>query len=502
MVVPSHFYATSRPPTALRRVSLLQVMVDPTALLLDHFRHPSAKETILPLLPLSVVRTRRWWRVSALLALTSCAAAKAPPAVAVAPAAPEKTLAEKLEQLRSWRAREQAAVVVKPLALFDGLAAGEIESLVDPKPNCKKSNLGGDICSFELDLGKSSDGDPVTIDCSATTDLEAYGTMLNGFLGERQLEEIPSLETKAVSEGLSVGFVTESSHRNDEATEYTTTKVRSLFAHGYMVTCFNQNPGFRQTFTRVTQHLFETLKFKDNPKAPTIFALSYQERAGDRTSGFRVVDVAKRNDSNPGFFESNIHFLSFTDGKTWRVLDVVRTIDRDTNGQLEKMNSYIWQDGKGPLKLMAKPGEDKKLRLKIEAGEKAVSVESTPKAPLTSELWIAPELVKVNTGKSQSYRYAFLDILDSDPAFHYITLTRTAPGVVLEYQEPLVEQGKKANPGDEGTSKDELHVDARGIVTKEVSTDSVSELLQTWGDLPPILTAAKAQAGSGKKKKP
>jgi len=429
--------------------------------------------------------------VLAAAALTSCgpAAQQAPGA-----AAPHASLAERTALVAKWRARELAAVPMKPLVMLDGLAAGEIESLVDPKPDCKNTSSNGTVCDFKVDLGKDSDGDPANVVCSVTTDLPAYGVVLKNFLDKGALDETPTLDTKAVGEGLAVSFVANSSREVDSKTMFGTAKMAAFLAHGYFTLCLDDSAGLRDTFTRVTRHFFESLKFKDNPKGPAVFAYGYTERAGDRVAGFRFGSLVKRTDPEPGYVEASSHFFLETDGKSWEVKDALHLVERDGKGTIEKLIELVWFDGKGPVTLSAKPSEDKKYRLKLEAGSQTNGLESTPKAPLNTELWAAPELLKVASGGATSYRYAFVDVIDSDPAFHYITLTRTAPGVLLEDQE--ASGGKKAAAAD-GASKDELQVDARGLVKKEVSTQTTSELVHTWGDLPAIIGGKTKKKNGG-----
>jgi hypothetical protein len=424
--------------------------------------------------------------------LASCGGGSAEGAGA---AAPQASLAERAALVEKWRARELVAVPMKPVNVLGGLATGEIESLVDLKPECKGTNANGDLCNFKIDLGKDSDGDPADVVCSVTTDLPAYGVVLKNFLEKSGLDETPIIETKAVGEGLAVSFVANASREVDTKTSYGTAKMAALLAHGYFTLCLDDSAGLRATFARVTGHLFETLKFKDNPKGAAVFAYGYTERAGDRTAGFRFGAVVKRTDPEPGWVESNSHFFLETDGKSWQVKDAIQLVERDPKGTIEKLVELVWLDGKGPFTLSAKPSEDKKFRLKLEAGNQTNGLESTPKAPLNTELWAAPELLKVASGSSPSYRYAFLDVIDSDPAFHYITLTRTAPGVLLEDQEAA--GGKKPAPTQAGASKDELQIDARGLVKKEVATQTTAELVHTWGDLPALLGGKGGKGKSG-----
>jgi hypothetical protein len=83
---------------------------------------------------------------------------------------------------------------------------------------------------------------------------------------------------------------------------------------------------------------------------------------------------------------------------------------------IERTDRHHASSPKGPAALSAKPSEYKKFRLKWEAGAQTTGLESTPKAPLNTELWAVPELRKVASGAAKSYRYAFLDMPPRHPA--------------------------------------------------------------------------------------
>ncbi len=434
------------------------------------------------------------------LALAAASCGEAASGMHASSGPPHKTLAERQERLKGWMAREMAPAEMRSVVLLDGLASGELESASDLKPECKKTDSNGTFCEVKADLGKDGDGDPADVFCDVTTDSQAFGLLLHGVLGKNGLDETPALEVKPMGEGISAWFVANISRPEDTKTIYGTAKLAALYAHGYVGVCLDLSAGGRQTFKRVAGHFFESLKFKDDPKHGALFAYGYNEHVGDRMAGFRYEIIRKRPEPDTGFVESIAHFALQTDGKTWEVKDSFRLVERDDKGSIDKMTNLFWFDGKGPAALSAKPSEDKKFRLKFENGAQTNGLESTPKAPLNTELWAIPELRKVASGATRSYRYAFLDLLDSDPAFHYVTLTKTAQGVLLEDQEPLTSSGKKSSARGDGSSKDELHVDSRGLVTKEVSTDSVSELVYTWGELPALLGGKKG--GSVKKGTP
>jgi hypothetical protein len=431
----------------------------------------------------SIVGTSAWRKglcLAALLGAAGCAhgaqGASSPGAQSA-----EGTAAK----VRKWMAREQPPVNLQRVELLEGLASGDIESKTPPKPECEKTESGAQYCSISADLGKDDDGDDTNIVCTVTDELPVYGILLKKHLEGDALDETPTLAAARVGEGIAVTFVANTTREEGEKTTVGTTKFAALYARGFFATCLDAQAGGRKTFDRVVGHFFGSLKLGAGHDKSTLFAMGHHLRAGDRTGGFRYGVISKRADEDPGFTERSTSFWLETDGKTWSVRDTVIAVDRDPKGAVEKMTELFFPDGGAPLAISAKPSEDKKFRLKVETGEKSSGLESTPHAPLNTELWAAPELRKVASGSSQRYRYAILDVVDSDPAFHYVTLTRSAPGVLLEDDEGTGgAAAKKAAAGGDPPTKDELHVDARGLVTKEVSTHYISEVLYTWGELP------------------
>jgi len=117
--------------------------------------------------------------------------------------------------------------------------------------------------------------------------------------------------------------------------------------------------------------------------------------------------------------------------------------------------------------------------VKLEVGSQVNALEMTPRAPANTELWSAPHLLAVSSGRAPSYTYSIPSVADRDPTFRSVTVKRTAPGVLVE----TMSDGSKAASAD-ASPGDELHVDERGLVTKLVSATHVSELLFAWGDVP------------------
>jgi hypothetical protein len=175
-------------------------------------------------------------------------------------------------------------------------------------------------------------------------------------------------------------------------------------------------------------------------------------------------------------------------------MDSSLLVTRDAAGNVDLYRHAIsGGNGETHAVLTAKPGEDRKFRLKVERGDKSDALESTPKAPLTTELWSASEFAKVAKGTRPSYRYATLGLDDSgEPEFKYVSITRSSANVLLEEEE----SAKKNDTDLAGALKDELHVNGDGSVAKVVCTDAVSQRLFAWGKLPDATGAAATVASS------
>ena len=327
-----------------------------------------------------------------------------------------------------------------------------------------------------------------------STRVDAFGIVVKKATEGAALAETPTLEAKAVGEGIGVSFSSNTTKEDAQNVYIGTAKVASLYAHGYEASCFDIQAGGRKTFARVVEHFFDGLHFAPNPSAPAVAAFGYQTRVGDRTGEASATTSSPSARRRRASSRSPRASGSRPTANRGRCATAPPSSSATRRARVEKMSNLLWLDGKGPLMVSAKPSEDKKFHLKFEAGEKSSGLESTPKAPLSTDLWSAPELARVSTGASQSYRYAFLDVIDSDPSFHYLTITRSAPGVLLEGDEAVSATGKKPVKAEAAAERDQLFVDARGVVTKEVTTHAVSELVMSWGELPAVISSGKSGA--------
>lgn len=389
------------------------------------------------------------------------------------------TRAELVAKLERAMLRENPEQPTHEVTLLEGRVKGRIESLNAPTPECKHDEDGDLTCSIISELGKDEDGDDCSIVCLASTFTTSFGPHIEAMVGDGSTEP-PIVEAKVVGEGLSSTFEANYIGKTETKIRFGTAKVAVLYAGGYGVTCFDAGPGGRKTFRRVVGSFFESLKFDSDSKYAPVAAVGYRLRTGDTPVGFRYNLIRKRPDGK-GYLETNTEFRLKTDGDSWQFFDRRVWVERDASGNVEELKSYHWVDGHGPAMLAAKPGEDKRFRLKYRNGSVSNGLESTPKAPLNTEFWVAPELQRLSAGGLKRYVYAGLSIDDSDPAFFYVALTRSAPGVLMESSS--VEFPTKAEEG-ETQIKNEIHVNEQGLVTKEVTSESVSELLHMWGELP------------------
>ncbi len=286
-------------------------------------------------------------------------------------------------------------------------------------------------------------------------------------------------------------FIATYSRHTERSFSLGTLKVALLYGHGTMIKCLDHSPGGRSTFERIVWGFFESLIFKDLEGAPTVYADGFRLREGNGTAGFRYNSLMQRPD-DAGYSERYVSFVLATDGKKWATIDFGYEVMRNSQGNLETLRQLTWIDGQGPMVLTAKPAEGGKYRLKMELGVKSSAIDLTAKAPLTTRLWAAADMAKLSAGTLPSLRFAVLDVVDGDPSFQYMNLTRSKAGVLLQD----VDEGPQAKKtGQTGATREELSVDDNGLVTKWVSTELVGERVYNAGHLP----SAMLRAGGAKK---
>jgi hypothetical protein len=404
-----------------------------------------------------------------------------------------KTAAEVAEELAVLTRREHAPQPTHELRLLGGLASATVEARVAPKPECREEG-DSKACMFRLEMGQLPVIDePAFIYCSLTTTPVHFGPILKAAQGTAGLTETPQLTTRSVGAGIAISFVAQSIIETEHGRFPGTVKVAALYTKGYTAVCSDNFVGGRKTFDRVVDGFFAGLRVEDNPQFPKLFAIGYRSRSGDRVDGLRYDMIAGRADGEPGFVEISTAFRLRTDGKTWEVSDWGHAITRDERGTTESYLTEVYADGDGPLLLSAKPSEDGRVRVKSEVGNRSDAIELTPKAPLSTELWSLVEMQKLSTGARESFRYAQPALEDGDPSFNYIELSRLGPRLLGEREVRHGQLGKPKKGDAKSDTFDELHLDERGVVVKEVATDSVVELIHSSGELPAPLTRSAAR---------
>ena len=388
--------------------------------------------------------------------------------------------AAKIQRIRHWEASQLKMFHVE---LPDGVMSADVEAKAPPKVECKTLDDGNRSCGIALDLGKDDEGDPRTMECAATwnTIPLPFGVMVRAALGKFGLDEPPrvSIAWAAGSDGgLVARFNANASFETPENTIVGTAKFAARYTPGHTLFCTDTTGGAEATMLRLTNQLFDSAKVKGLADGVVIQEAT-KERRGDAPTGFRFSFIRKAEDG--GFTEVSSSFRVKSTDEHWDVMDYLRAATRDQKGTVESLRQVYWVNPKHTLVLSAKPGEQGRLRIKLESNGKSDAIEVTPQAPLSTELWESPSLLRVGSGGSPRHRYAFLAVSDDgEPTLAYANLTRIRDGLV---QEEVEVHGKKSKNA-EKSQKNELSLDDRGFVLKQVSSDSVDERIHFSGALP------------------
>lgn len=427
--------------------------------------------------------------VSSLVLLAAVGCGGAQPAAAPSAPAAKVDPAEGLAKIARWRAWEPKQLQGRKIQFADLGMIAEVESAAEPEIGCQKLKTGSVICSVKIDLGKDDEGEPKGFGCSALVDRTPLplGVLFKRALGERTVEEAPPVEVEATAQGTSARILVPSFEDHDGKTIFGTTKVAVTYGPGYSLTCEDNGAGGSAAFKRISTQFFASATFAKPAYAP-LFRYAFKHRRGDSVLGFSFADVFKDED---GYSETHMSFSLEIEGKTWHVLDGQRFVERDGKGAVDSIRSVHWLEGQTPVVLSAKPGESGRMRIKLEAGDKHDSLELTPEAPLSTEVWEAPRLLSVSAGKAKTHRYGFLTVTDDgEPSIAYATLSRVKPGVVLEVIEDKA-GGKKRKTSGDPPPQNEISVDERGLATKQVSADAIYERILVKGELASPAASAK-----------
>ncbi len=412
------------------------------------------------------------------------------PAGAAAP-----TPAEGAARVARWRAWEPKGLSRRPVAFPDISMSADVEAKTEPKVGCQKLQNGSLLCSVQIDLGRDDEGEAKGFTCTAFIDRAPlpFGVLLKRTLAGRTIEEVPLIELESLPKDVTSSRVVVPSYgEQEQSTLFGTTKVAAAYGPGFTLACEDNSAGGSAAFRRISSRFFASASFSKMPPAPMLRA-AFKQRRGDSIRGFALAAIQKEDD---GYLESHQSFSLETNGKSWSVVDSQKVVERDAKGTVESMRDTRWFDGDAQIVLSAKPSESGKIRVKIEGGGKSESIELTPKAPLSTELWEAPALRKVSSAAGASHRYGFPSIsADGEPTLVYAALSRAKAGVIFE---EIDRAKKKKSTEEEHIEKNEISVDARGFSTKQVSAENVYERLFLTGDLP----VAGAAKGSPRRRAP
>ncbi len=390
-----------------------------------------------------------------------------------------ESAADTQARLARYRAWEPEPLHEQAVSLADGTITAKTVAAGPPKIECKNVE-GHQRCGLTFDLGRDHEQVSHFVECAVELMPVPlpFGVMLHQVLGKAVLLEPPTADVTWVGEGLQASVAAELKVEDNERVVVGTGKMAVHYAPGRTTVCFDNGSGARAAFHDVTMKLFASMTSKADPNVVTETA--YVIRRGDVPSGFQYYVVRKSDDG--GFVETVNDFGLSANEKAWHVSDRLVAVTRDQKGVVENFRSSHWSDGnQAGVSLSAKPAEGRKFRLKLEYGEKSDALEVTPKASISTEAWEAAGLLRVASGAQPQHRYALLYVNeDGEPALAYSKLTRARPGVLSEEIERAETKKAKAHE----TEKNELVVNARGQVEKQVSTDSIAVVIHTSGNHP------------------
>jgi hypothetical protein len=423
------------------------------------------------------------------LALSGCSSPAAPPPKA--PEAPKFDPAENAAIEARMRGWEPGSLMTHEVRLPNGMASMTTESATPPRVACERGDDGDEHCTVNLDLGVDPDQDKHEIECAffAYQDPLPFGVMVSRMAEGWTLQEMPKLDIGATSSGALFSRFEAPVTKDTEEHHYIGTLMTAArYAPGSLVLCSSTQAGGSAAFRRIVGKLFDSVQMKADES--TVFQRVVRARKGDQVVGFRF-DLVRKNDE--GFVETGTSFFLTASEESWRTNDVNHHIDRDLRGAVESYRTAFLR-GKGASGVLTgKPGEGGRFRLKLEAGGHTNAIELTPEVPVSTELWEAGALKKVARGAQPKHKYAFLSVgADGDPSFSYSSLTRVSEDTLTETIDPHGKPKKSGAP----KQSNELHINAAGVVTKQVSADTIYEQLHLSGNLPQV----KASKGAPKTK--
>lgn len=377
------------------------------------------------------------------------------------------------EKVARMMAREQGPYGKHELSLFDGRIEGRAESTTKPRIECENED-DQQTCTVTLDMGTSETGKPSAIVCVVSTGLQPFGQQIHHVAREPKALAQPTFDAREEPYGLSGHFAVDALVEEEGQPTLMSLKLSTLYSHAQTFTCLDLQPGGKETFKRVVGDLFASLTFEDPAGYTQKHSLGYVKRQGNEAKGFRFVQVGQVDDET---VQTSLYFTLEQSKEQWQTLDRDVFTLRDRGGDLSKYQARHWMHSLGPVVITAKPSEGGKLRIKVENGNKSNALEMTPRADISTEERMAPELMALARRRGKTTRYGIPGLdEDGDPTLFYSVLEHHEPGIVHERVVSHADFNKKT---DEAPS--ELHVDAYGVVTRQVDADHIIELVHREG---------------------
>lgn len=431
-------------------------------------------------------RAARTLALAALVAAAGACGGRAiePPRVTET-AAPSTAAEDPARVQERLLARESGPLPKHEVSLLGGVVTSRIESASAPRIECNDATYA---CEIHVDLGADPDLRSNEIPCVVAARPLVFGLALSKLVGNATLSSAPSVQVAEEDGALRVDFVSDAREETDPEGFTRTLKLAATYTHGFSALCVDALPGNRATFARIAGGFFESLALKSRD----VFTMASQTRIGERGVGFEFTTIVPR--IAPAEGSSEIYFTSWIEEKgttDWRIRDAMTRTVFDATGKVVEMAHSMWSGGGSEIAVIAKAADDAKYRVRLQKGGHSESLEMKPPARPNSLLGSAASFRALAHGSSPGFSFAVPTTREGEPAFGTFTYKPSSgKGVVLQWYDDA--DGAKAKMSEADAT--ELHVDARGIVTKTVEARSTSELLFTTGTLP----TTSHRAGGGR----
>jgi hypothetical protein len=235
-----------------------------------------------------------------------------------------------------------------------------------------------------------------------------------------------------------------------------TFKVAVLYARGNVAMCSDHTVGLRGRFRDASKKLFSSLRFTPNPSSRVTFAAGYRDQENGALSGFHVVTTVKTaegsTETSTYFQRRPNKFLSMGDHShiTFRNLtgEHIRevAISGDSRMDIRSINKNLvsvtlHRDGKD---------SDWKIPAPVE---------------LNTEVGMANTIAELISSNRQEAKYGNVIQDNLEPKIQIVTLTRLTVTTLREEFDNF---------------SNELTIDSKGYVSREVSADSTSDRIAVF----------------------